>query len=287
MTSVLSQDLTLECVFRESWDYTCVLTDITVLDPDQNIIIGGVHLENRTNDDVRVVMVENSNTPFVIQQIFETFRNIDDLQIYNSNLQSIRIPDIVQLSEVFIEGNNISRIENGSFDGQSNLWYLNLRDNNILEVDEDAFIGLEALETLNLIGNHIQSLHPRTLHPLARLNLLDLERNNMTSISDELFTQNPLITTLYLEYNQIEEISPRLIAIFNNLNFINLLGNRCINRLFSMFNNDEFNFIILHNSLRTCYNNFIGSESTMKRVTLEFEGPMKLYDEFGNLVASL
>lgn len=288
LSSALSQDiLIMNCEFSEYWEYQCLLEDKTVLDPTQDIMIFGQHLENRTDDDVRLVRITNSNTPFIIPQIFTTFRNVIDLYIDNSNLQSIRIPDTVQLHEINIYGNNISRLESGSFDGQTHLWYLNLRDNGIREIDEDAFVGLGSLETLDLIGNHIENLTPQTLHPLTNLTLLDLQRNNLTRIDDELFAQTPSIRYLYLEHNQIEEISPRLISRLDHIGYINLLGNSCVDRSFPLNTNDDFTFIVFHNSLQSCYNNFIGSTSETKRVVLEFLGPMKLYDEFGNLVASL
>ena len=287
VSSALSQDLVLECDFFDTWQYECSLNHITVLDPNQNIIIGGEHLENRTNDDVRIVQIRNSETPFMIQQIFETFRNIEELYIHNSNLQSIRIPDIVQLTQIHVDGNNISRIENGSFDGQSNLWFLNLRDNNIQEIEIEALTGLEALGTLNLVGNHIQALVPGTFDSLRNLSRVELDRNNLTSISDELFAQSPLVRILYIEANLIDQISPRLIASLVNLTHIDLTGNACIDRDFYIENDDEFNLIIMHNALRTCYNNFVGVDSNIRRVTFEFEGPLRLFDEFGNIVANL
>lgn len=287
LSSALSQDLNLDCYFSLSWEYECSLNHIEVLDPSQNVVFGGEHIGNRTNDEVRIVRISNSETPFIIQQIFTTFPNIIELYIYNSNLQSIDIPHSIHLTEIYIYGNNISRIENGTFEDQTNVLHLNLRDNGIQEVDEGAFVGLEHLTSLNLIGNHIRTFEPRTFHPLRNLTLLDLERNNLTSIGDDWFSQNPLISILYFEYNQIEEISPRLMSSFENLLHIDLSGNACIDRSFYLDSNDDFSVIVLHNALRSCYNNFIGEVSDLRRVILEFEGPLKLFDEFGNLVASL
>lgn len=287
LSSVLSQDLILECDFFESWQYECEFNHITVEDPTQNIIIGGTHLEGRTDDDVRIVWIRNSNTPFMIQQIFTTFPNLDELYIHNSSLASINIPESAQLSEVYLDNNNITRIQNGAFGSQSNLWYLNLRENNIQEIEEDAFLGLSALETLNLIGNHIETLAPRTLHPLTNLTVLDFERNSFTSINDEWFSQNSRIRILFLEFNQIDEVSPRFFGRFDNLEHVDFSGNVCVNRNFYIENDDDFSVIGLHNALRRCYNNFVGEVSEMRRVTFEFVGSMRLFDEFGNLVANV
>lgn len=289
LSSVLSQeeDLTLECFFGDTWQYECFLTQIEVLDPTQNVVFVGEHTENRTDDDVRIVRISASTTPFIIQQLFTTFPNIDELYIANSHLESIEIPDTVHLSDIEIYGNNITRLENGTFDGQASLINLVLRDNNILEIDEDAFAGLGALVHLNLLANHVEELAPRTFQSLTNLTSLDMERNRLRSISDELFSNNPLLTVLDFEANLIEEISPRLLSNFNSLLHFDLTGNICVGRNFYLDSEDDFSFISLHNALRTCYNNFIGEVPVFKRVILEFLGPLRLFDEFGNIVASL
>lgn len=289
LSSVSSQNLTFDCSFFDQWNgYGCTLNNITVADPSQNVTFGGQHIGNRTNADVAIVRVINSNTPFVVQQIFTTFSNINVLHILDSRLQSISLPNSVQFVELSIQGNNITGLQNGTFINQSQLTYLNLRYNNIEEINEDAFVGLVALESLVLIGNRVRSLAPRTFHPLTNVTYLDLQRNFLSRISDELFLQNTQMRNLYLEYNYIEAITPRFIAKFgNNLSYINLSGNICINRSFSLNSDDDFSRILIHNALRTCFNNFNGTTSRVRHITLEFEGPLRLFDEFGNLIINV
>lgn len=259
-----------------------------MLDPLANVTFGGDHLEGRSNGDVSNVDILYSNTSFMIPQLFTTFPNLSTLEISLSGLQSINIPDFIQLRRLLIDRNNISRIERAAFVSQRRLTYLNARDNIIREIDEYAFVGLSSLESLVLIDNHIENLAPRTFQPLTNISYLDLEGNRLTSISADLFSQNTQIRSLYLDFNQIEEISPRFSAnLGDKLRYIDLEGNNCIDRRFSINDDDDFSRIILHNSLRTCYNNFNGQTSDLKRVTLEFQGPMRLYDEFDNLIVSL
>lgn len=289
LSSVFGQDLTLECSFADNWDgYTCVLANIEVLDPDQNVVFTGEHLEDRTDDDVHIVRVTNSNTPFVIPQIFSTFSNVKILNIFTSHLEAINLPESAFLDEIYIQGNNISVIENETFSGQTNLTYLNLRNNTIEEIEEDAFVGLEALESLVLIANNIQTLARRTLHPLTNVRYVDFERNNLTRIDEEIFSRNTLVSTLYLEYNQISEITPRFIQNFSDsLTYINLSGNVCVDRTFSVNREDVFGRIVINNALRNCFNNFVGTVPEVRHITLEFQGPLRLFDEFGNLIANV
>lgn len=203
-------------------------------------------------------------------------------------MESISIPDTVQLYEISINGNNISRIDNGTFAGQPGLIHLNLRANGIQELDEDAFTGLSVLESLVLIGNDIQVIAPRTFHPLASVMYLDLERNNLTSIGEDIFSHNTEIRTLYLEFNQIEEISPRFLSSFgNNLSYINLSGNICVDRSFYFTSGDDLSIVVLHSTLRNCYNNFSGRSTDDRDITMHYKGHLRLFDEFGNLVGSV
>lgn len=156
-------------------DYGCLLINITVLDPAANIVFVGQHLDNLTDSDVLSMVIVNSNTPFMMPQMFTTFPNMDELLIFSSNLQSINVPSSAQLFYLtrLLYDNNISRIESGSLRGQSRLTYLELSSNNIQEIEEDAFVDLEALNTLVLVGNQLQEIRGTTLHNLTNLIYLD------------------------------------------------------------------------------------------------------------------
>ena len=289
LSPALSQNLALECDFFDEYNgYGCLLNNITVLDRARNLTIGGEHIGNFTNADVRIVRITNSNTPFVIEQIFTTFENVRNLQIYDSHLESINLPNATHLREIYFIGNNISRIENATFINHPQLIYLNLRNNQILELDEDAFLGLSLVIALGLNSNHITNIAPRTFHPLVNATYLNLEGNNLSSIGNEVFSQNTHMETLYLENNQISEITPRFTSRFGTeLSYINLAGNVCIDRSFSMSGDEEFGRILIHNGLRKCFQNFIGTVPELREITFQFRGPLRLFDEFGNLIASV
>lgn len=285
-SAAAQESITLNCQFLTTvfGEYTCRLLGIEVLDPAQEVIVGGEHVEGQTNDDVQVVQIRNSNTPFVIPQLFAAFPNVLELDIQNSNLQVLSIPAGIQLEYLTLYRNNISRIENGTFIGQSGLEFIEAMDNRIEVIEEDAFLGLEGLLGLMLIGNRIRALAPRTFHPLENLIFIDLERNLIERIEDGTFAENPELLSIYLEFNQINAVSPTFTAGFGiNMEYVNLQGNRCINRPFAL--RDPIDLILLNNALNPCFNNFIGETPQTRRITLEFQGPLSLFDEFGNIIA--
>jgi hypothetical protein len=278
-------NITLNCTFSVNWitDYVCRLTDIEVLDPSQQIIFTGEHVGNRTNEDVTVVEIRNSNTPFMIPQIFTTFPSIIELDIQFSNLQSINIPDSVQLESLILSHNNISRINNGTFRAQNRLRVFNAIEAGIHVIEDDAFVGLESLTALVFIRNNVSELTTRTLAPLVNALRIDFERNQLTRI-DNIFSMNTNLTYVYLEFNQITEISPLLARnLVNTTGSINLRGNQCIDRYFTF--EDELELILFNNAARGCFDNFQEVRSETRRITLEFQGPIALFDEFGNIIA--
>lgn len=129
--------VTLDCNYLFfGGEYVCSLTEIEVLDPTIEVTFGGTHLQNLTELDVDVIWVVDSNTPFMIQSIFTTFPNINELTIEASNLQSISIPSDSRVEWLFLYGNNISRLEAGSVPGPSIMYYFEAVDCGIMDIDE-------------------------------------------------------------------------------------------------------------------------------------------------------
>lgn len=286
--STLSQELTLNCEFEDYFgDYLCVLFNITVVDPTQTVVFAGEHLENRSNDDVTEVFIYESNTPFVIQEIFSTFPNIIGLDIYLANLQSIEIPDTVSLEWIDIVGNNIRNIANGTFRSQPGLSFLYLTFNQIETIEENAFEGLSQVQYLELVLNDLVDLEPQTFSALTDVRVVDLELNYLARVGD-LFSENRNIRNLYLEYNEITEIHPRFVAnLRDSLNVLYLNANHCINAGFFDILREEFLWMFMNNALRTCFHNFNGTPADEKNFGTELRGPVRIFDEFGNLIASV
>lgn len=278
---------TLTCNFQNGVRYTCVLSGIEVSNPSANITISGEHLANRTDDDVAKIQIVNSNTPFMIQQLFEAFPNVLELDITASNLQSINIPDFVQLRVLHLDHNNISRIENGTFSNQTQLTALSVYDCEVTELDEDAFVGLESLVSVGFDNNRIHEILPRTFFSFVNVIYLDFQGNNLTRIDEGIFSRMELLRSLYLERNQINAIHPGFSATLpSSLAFLNLSANQCINGSFNP--NSELSKMLLNGSLRPCFGNFVGAPAGAPRnITLEFVGAVRLFDEFGNMVANI
>lgn len=290
LSAVSAQDITVECTFAVNIfnEYYCFLQDIEVLDPAVNVTFGGFHIGNRTNEDVEVIVMENSMTPFMIPQMFTTFPSLNDLTIENCGLQSINIPDTVQLLWLDIYRNNVSRISRDSIGNQSSLFFTFLDINNIEEIDEDAFAGIgSAAIYLSLYQNNISSIAPRTFQSLSEVLVIDLEGNSLVSINEEMFSQNLELDTLYLESNQINEVEPSFANnLRNSLSFIGMSGNVCVDGDFTV--GSDASWMSLNNALFTCFNNFVnGTDDGSRSLNMNFQGRVRFFDEFGHLVVTV
>jgi len=278
--------LTCEYIITIYNEYGCLLVGIEATDPNEAIVFAGDHLGDRSDEDVEVVHIRTSNTPFMIPEIFTTFPNMFELDIQNSNLESINIPDTVSLVWLILYRNNISRIDNDSIRGQTELYYAELMYNGIEVIEEEAFRDFGGVNTLVLIGNNIAEIIGTTLHPLTSAVYIDFERNQLTSIGPETFLMNTNAYAIYCEFNQINSIHPQFaVGIRYTLRFINFAGNQCVDQSFPL--QDGTGWIIMHNALQTCFNNFEGTVPEEREVTMRFVGNIVFQDENGNVIGRI
>lgn len=258
----------------------CSLQRITVLDSSVNVTFNGTHTDNRTDADVDLVEIYSSNTPFIIHQLFTTFPNLRILNIYDSNLATIVIPPEAQLLQLVIQGNNISKIESSSFRNQTQLRYFYITNSGVADIDEDAFEDMHAAEAFSLWNNKIQKLTPRTLAPLINAVRINLQNNLLSIIDEDIFLQNTNLEELYLGHNQIDQIHQRsFVNLRNSLSYLDLTGNKCVSQTFYLRSDQDWTS--MNSSLERCFR----STPVQRNITMEFSGPMTIFDEFGNIIA--
>lgn len=256
------------------------------MDLTQEVAFGGEHLKGKTNADVEVVSIGTATTPFMIPSMFTTFSNMTELMIILSMLESIKIPDFVQLRRLTVDLNRISRIEKGTLNNQKSLRSFMAIRAGIQSIDEDAFEGLDQLTSLFLPNNGITEIAPKTFHHLPNLVTLSLDNNFLIRIDDGLFSMNTNLKRIYIANNQINEISPIFSRAFlENLERFDMKENACANRLFVI--EDQTSLVVMNSVLRTCYNNFNGGVAEKREIKSQFQGPMAFYDEFGNIVGRI
>lgn len=92
---------------------------------------------------------------------------------------------------------------------------------------DSSFKNLRALRFEN---TNLHSISAKDLQPFPQLEYFMLYMNNLTSLDGDLFSYTPLLIRLYLRSNQIQHIGHDLVKNLNNLQYLFLGANACIEK---------------------------------------------------------
>ncbi|XP_070564549.1 leucine-rich repeats and immunoglobulin-like domains protein 2 [Ptychodera flava] len=172
-----------------------------------------------------------------------------------------------RLEIINMDDNAIEKVNQGTFDGLSNLRSLNLSKNAIASLDNGDLYGLTALETLDLSenvltdfgtadlwmdvpqltvlyldGNHIFYLKSGIFSALQNLAVLSLSRNRIREISSASFEGLSKLETLMIGWNNLSSIPSTALKSVNSTKFrtLDLSGNPIKNLQADAFNSESF-----------------------------------------------
>ncbi|OWR41015.1 Insulin growth factor-binding protein complex acid labile chain [Danaus plexippus plexippus] len=134
----------------------------------------------------------------------------------NNNITSFRLNiNTNNMKEMDFTSNRLEYISNGLFNNFTNLRKLILRRNLIAIIQENSFLRLTKLETLDLSENHLTVL-TNVFYPLKNLQHLNLSRNNIQFIHDNYFN-NWLLQHLDISHNNLKKVTPGALQQLPNL----------------------------------------------------------------------
>lgn len=279
---VQTQTVNIECEFVVSGsDYVCQLNSIEVVDVEnQEIFIGGRHSQGRDDDDVTMVMLFDSTIPFIMTQVFRTFRRLENLIVHDSGLRRIQhdaLTNAGNLQRLTITSNpQLKTIPANTFHGAPELTHLILAGNQIESVSLVAFNGLTKLRFLFLSQNLICFLSLNTFRQLPSLQHLVISHNFIDSIDSRLFSNNNQLVRLDISANRIDGIEENVLDRLIKLRSFDARGNKCVNRSWNIEGENDK----VQNDLRICFDNFIGPPEA-RTFIMEIRGKLTIRDENG------
>ena len=141
--------------------------------------------------------------------------SIANLESSNANLNSItgylhntipaRIP--MDVTELYLDGNNLNQLQSHTFIGRRNMRNLYLNSSNIHQISNKTFNGLNLLTTLHLENNFIKQLNGYEFDSLENLRELYLNHNRIAVINNRTFTPLRSLRVLRLDYNLLLDYS--------------------------------------------------------------------------------
>lgn len=132
-----------------------------------------------------------------------TGRRLQTVDVSRSGLTQVPAALTRSIRTLQLAGNSVTTIRCGDLDSYPLLQLLNLADNQLEELEEDALGRLEVLSTLYLSGNHLLII-PRSLP--AGLITLHLQRNHIQQLNSSDFQGLPRLKHLSLRCSGITVI---------------------------------------------------------------------------------
>ncbi|KAJ8282526.1 hypothetical protein COCON_G00050450 [Conger conger] len=162
---------------------------------------------------------------------------LKELLCFQNNFR--RIPGALRgmenLTHIYLERNKIEAIAYNSLLGLTRLQYLNLQENRINVIHDQAFQDLRRLENFYLNDNLLEDLPVHSFKGLSRLKMLNLGGNLLTNISKTWFSDLVELEVLYLDRNQLSGIEEGAFENLTSLISLHLNGNNLTALPFSVF----------------------------------------------------
>ncbi|KAH1029320.1 hypothetical protein HUJ05_002579 [Dendroctonus ponderosae] len=202
------------------------------------------NLSNIPQELTSRLKIQCSNTIFfesILPSNLQKLHELEVLQIRNCKLLTIEpnaLQGLYNLKRLLINGFNSQwgpaknlEINSQSFHGLKELQVLDLAENNIRALADEAFCTLLNLQTLNLTRNRIRSTDMIGIsHPECNsieLQNLDLSHNEIRLLSEESgFGKLRRLQHLNLQFNNISEVSGESLAGLVSLKVLDLSNNQ-------------------------------------------------------------
>ena len=163
--------------------------------------------------DVEIVYLQHNEISVIQRGIFSNLTQCQRLNLDNNKIRDLKagmFDGLESLWELKLSNNAISIIEPGAFLNLQNIpdlkkcLTLYLDNNQITELRQGIFDGLESLEELYLSDNSISIIEPGIFMPLMSLDYLILNGNNISEVHDEVWTGLVSLKWLLLGENRIK-----------------------------------------------------------------------------------
>ena len=133
-------------------------------------------------------------------------QNLVDCAKANFKTLPPRIP--IDVTTLFIDGNNLTHLSHHQFAGKNRLEILYLNGSHVRSIANNTFDELKNLRVLHLNNNHLPKLHGYEFKELTLLNELYLDHNHLSHIGESTFKHLKFLRTINLSHNKLIDFNP-------------------------------------------------------------------------------
>jgi Leucine-rich repeat (LRR) protein len=229
-----------------------------------------LRLENLQLDNVQGLRID-MNWYSVYESSSCLYSQIKSLILSNQGLKQVDWIKFLKLNETIeidLSHNQISVIKAQSFKAMIYLQRLNLSFNRIVEIQKGAFIGLNVLDYIDLRHNDLKQIdsndilarshlfgsnliqYVKIMKNLDLLAFIDYSHNNLMSFEMQTKIESAsFLQTLYLDHNLLTNITSKYFNLLSNLQKIRLDNNQiCSIEKNSFQSSDPLEYLTLNNN---------------------------------------
>ncbi|XP_078594881.1 uncharacterized protein LOC144872492 [Branchiostoma floridae x Branchiostoma japonicum] len=161
------------------------------------------------------------------QSDFSGYGSLVSLWLDNNEISDIQAGTfslIPQLALLSLDKNKLTNLRSDMFTGLANLKSLGIRSNEISDIQAGTFSTTSKLTGLLLSGNKLTNLRSDMFTGLGNLEWLWLDSNEISDIQAGTFNSTSQLIVLYLHYNRLTVLNAEMFAELSSIS-VNILNN--------------------------------------------------------------
>ena len=196
-----------------------------------NLLTGGKLVPELATDLLSLLRLDLSAN--MLESIEPSFLaalpSLQVLKLSENKLTRLQMPpNLFQLTDLNMAGNQVVKIEADSLLGLDSLTHLNLQDNLLQNIHSATFRNASSILVLDLSNNQLMEV-PESLKYLSNLQTLDIGKNFISDISDSPLAVMEGLWRLQLPGNQIRNISHSVFSNLRTLQIVDMSANQIEN----------------------------------------------------------
>lgn len=228
--------------------------EINVMTKDNNL--------NKTEEDIIWVQIRDSQFENLPSGIFEKFINMEKIMVLSTtgfkNLSVAYFDKKITL--VLMKNTDLEEVGENAFIELSELKTLSMNYNKIFKIHKNAFRDLVKMEKIEMVGNNIEILDADTFANNVNLKMALLYNNKLKVIQTQLFARNTLLELLQLQNNSISQIEKGFHRTLEKLMRTDFSSNICISESIQLTRFIQWNSHLY--KFKDCNNNYALMKST-------------------------
>ena len=219
-----------------AWEYLSGAETImirTCIIEDQKIDDERLSVADDANQSIQGFNIEgNKEVKFLPENIVESFPKLIAYQVYNCSIRTINAKHFKGLNNLellFLDYNEVESIDGDAFKDLTKLEELSLHYNKITMIAPNLFQPLTSLEEFRAGNNEIEFLDENIFDNFQNIRSIALHNNKLSTIPANLFKNNLKLEGIFLDENKIKTISSTMFVHLQNLTYVGLRYNFCVN----------------------------------------------------------